>query len=73
MLMSVLSVMLRLIATGHGFSDLEAELKIHWTTISGIVIEICNAICDCLKDEYLKIPQKKEDWKRIAEETQERW
>ena len=37
------------------------------------MIEVCNAIYDCLEDEYLKIPQTKENWKRIAEKTQERW
>ena len=26
-----------------------------------------------MKEEYLKILQTKEDWKRIAEKTQERW
>ena len=35
--------------------------------------EVCNAIYDCLKEEYLKISQKKEGWKRIAVKTQERW
>ena len=68
-----LSLTLRFLATGHSFSDLEIDFKINRTTISCIVIEVCNAIYDCLKEEYLKIPQTKEDWKRIAEKTQERW
>ena len=68
-----LSLTLRFLAPGHSFSDLEKDFKIHRTTISCIVIEVCNAIYDCLKEEYLKIPQTKEDWKRIAEKTQERW
>ena len=37
------------------------------------MIEVCNTIYSCLKEEYLKILQKKEDWKPIAEKTQERW
>ena len=41
-----LSLTLRFVATGHSFSNLEA----------------CNAIYDCLKEKYLKIPQTKEDW-----------
>ena len=64
---------LRFLATGHSFNDLEADFKIHRTAICGIAIEVCNAIYDCLKDEYLKIQQTKEDWKRIAEKTQETW
>ena len=37
------------------------------------MIEVCNTIYSCLKEEYLKILQKKEDWKPIAEKTQKRW
>ena len=59
-----LSLMLRFFATGYSFSDLEADFKIRRTTI---------CIYDCLKEEYPKIPQTKEDWKGIAEKTQERW
>ena len=54
-----LSLALRFLATGHNFIDLEAEFKIHQTTISGIVVEVCNSIYDCLIGEYLKITQKK--------------
>ena len=52
-----LSLTLRFLATGHSFSDLEAGFKIHRTAVSGIVIKVCEAIYDCLKEEYLKIPQ----------------
>ena len=65
-----LSLTLRFLATGHSFIDLKADFKIHRTTISAIVIELFNAIYDCLKDEYLKIPQTKEDQKLIAQKTQ---
>ena len=37
------------------------------------MLEVCNTIYNCLKEEYLKILQTKEDWKPIAEKTQERW
>ena len=47
--------MLRFLATGHSFSYLEeVDLKIHWTAISGIVIKVCDAVYDCLKDKYLQ-------------------
>ena len=62
-----LSLALRFLATGYNFSDLEADFKIHRTTISGIVTEVCEAIYDCFKDEYLKIPKTKKDWKCTAE------
>ena len=68
-----LSVTLRFLATGHSFSDLEADFKIHRVTISGIVMETCKAIYNFLKDEYLKLPQTTEAWREIAEKTRERW
>ena len=55
-----ISLTLRFLAVGYSFNDIEADFKIHQTTISGIVIEVCNVIYNCLKDEYLK-PQTKED------------
>ena len=65
--------MLRFLATGHSFSYLEeVDLKIHWTAISGIVIKVCDAVYDCLKDKYLQNTTKA-DWKGIDEKTQERW
>ena len=68
-----LSVTLRFLATGHSFTDLEADFKIHRTTISGIVFEVCCSIFNCLKGEYLKLPSTKEEWELIAEKTKERW
>ena len=68
-----LSVTLRFLATGHSFSDLEADFKIHRVTISGIIMETCEAIYTCLKDEYLKLPQTAEAWKDISLKTQGRW
>ena len=51
-----LSLTLRLIASGHSFSDLKSDFKIHRTIIYDIVIAVRNAIYDCFKDEYLKMP-----------------
>ena len=56
---------LRFLATRHSLSDLEADFKIHQTTISGIVTEVCETIYDCFKDEYLKIPQRLESTTKI--------
>ena len=56
-----LNLTLRFLATGHIYSNVEADYKINRTKISGTVIEVCIAIYYCLKDEQLKIPQTKED------------
>ena len=68
-----LSLTLRFLATGHSYSDLEADFKIHRTTISGIISEVCQAIYDGLEDKYLKLPSTKNEWLAIAEKTKEKW
>ena len=42
------------------------------STIGGIIPEVCQAIYHCLKSEYLRLPNTKEEWKRIAQKTAER-
>ena len=68
-----LSVTLRFLATGHNFTDLEADFKISRMSISSIIMETCNAIYNSFKDEYLKLPQTAEEWKDLAKKTEERW
>ena len=46
-----LNLTLRFLATGHIYSNVEADNKINRTKISVTVIEVCIAIYYCLKDE----------------------
>ena len=68
-----LAVTLRFLATGNTYSDLAFQFRMHQSTISGIIPEVCQAIYQCLKSEYLRVPNTKEEWKVIAEKTVERW
>ena len=40
-----LAVTLRFLATGNTYSDLAYTFRIHESTISGIIPEVCHAIC----------------------------
>ncbi|KAJ4440655.1 hypothetical protein ANN_08802 [Periplaneta americana] len=37
------------------------------------VPEVCAAVYDALKDEYLKFPGTKDEWKQLAQNYQARW
>ena len=46
-----LNLMLRFLATGHIYSNVEADYKINRSKISGTVIEVCITVYYYLKDE----------------------
>ena len=49
------AVTLRYLATGETFSSLETQFRIHRTTISEIVLEVCDKVFAVLAPEYLKV------------------
>ena len=44
----------------------------HTSTIGRTIPEVCQALYQCLKSEYLRLCITKEEWKRIAKKTAER-
>ena len=49
------------------------RFRIHRTTISLFVHIVCQAIYETLKEEYLDVPNKKEQWLELANGTYEKW
>ena len=68
-----LAVTLRFLAIGNTYSDLAFQFRMHHSTISEIIPEVCRAIYQCLKPKYLRVPNTKEEWKEIADKTVESW
>ena len=68
-----LSVTLRFLATGESFESLMLQFRIHKTTISKFIPEVCSAIYNGLKDIYLKMPASELEWESIANNTAQRW
>ena len=68
-----LAVTIRFLATGNAYSDLAFTFRMHTSTIGGIIPEESQALQHCLKSEYLRLPNTKAEWKRIAQKTAERW
>ncbi|XP_066910825.1 putative nuclease HARBI1 [Clytia hemisphaerica] len=68
-----LSVTLRFLATGESQQSLSFSYRIGRTTVSNIISEVCQAIYECLKNDYLRQPETSEEWKEIANQFQEQW
>lgn len=68
-----LVVTLRFLACGEDQQTLSFSFRIAKSTISRIVSETTEAIYNCLKEEYLRIPYCKEDWLRISDDFESMW
>lgn len=49
------------------------QYRIHCTTISKFVPEVCQAIYDALKEKYFSVPRTQQEWNEIIENTYRRW
>ncbi|XP_050307686.1 uncharacterized protein LOC126744353 [Anthonomus grandis grandis] len=67
-----LALTLRFLATGRSFEDLNFSTIISPTTLSEIVMEVCNAIIELLAD-YIKIPLTGDEWEKIAKDSGAKW
>ena len=56
-----LAVTLRYLATRETFSSLMYQYRIHKSTISQFVPEVCKAIYSVLAPDYMKLPSSKEE------------
>ncbi|XP_069616939.1 uncharacterized protein [Ranitomeya imitator] len=61
-----LLVTLRFLATGESLSSLEFQLRIGISTLSGIVVDTCQALWDVLHEEFIPLPTP-EIWQENAE------
>lgn len=68
-----LALTLRYLATGESFQSLSFQFRIGRTTIGEIVMQVCTAMLNTLKETYLKTPSSEEKWREIAELFLSRW
>lgn len=67
-----LALTLRYLATGESFTSLHYQFRIGKSTVAEIIPEVCKAIYECLKTEYMRMPCL-EEWKRISSRFMELW
>lgn len=68
-----LALALRFLATGESYSSLQYQFRISVSAVSQIVPEVCQAIYDVLKQEYLHFPSSEEEWLEITNAFEEKW
>ncbi|XP_046395776.1 putative nuclease HARBI1 [Ischnura elegans] len=68
-----LSLTLRFLATGETYRSLMYATRIHHSTISKIIPEVCKSIYRNLKGKYLQVPRKCQEWENIAEKFSSLW
>ena len=69
-----LSVTLRYLATGDAQTTIAASYRMSKTSVSRIVKETTEVIwTELFKAGYLKVPSSEDEWRKIAEEFEEKW
>ena len=68
-----MAVSLRHLASGAKYTELQYGWCIPPNTISIVVREVCQAICDEYMDEVMTPPTTSEEWQAIAEAFLKRW
>nr|CAH7714623.1 unnamed protein product [Callosobruchus chinensis]CAH7726808.1 unnamed protein product [Callosobruchus chinensis] len=68
-----LIITLRYLATGDSYRSLMYLFRVPANTISLIIPEVCQAIYDVLKDEFLKMPTTEPNWDNIADDFMQKW
>lgn len=65
--------MLSYIASGESFRSLEFQFRIGKRTISNIILDVCMAIIEELRIEYLTTPNTEDAWLNISKKFLLRW
>lgn len=60
-----LAVTLRFLATGEDFNDLNYNTKLSTAFLSNCILEVCEAIYENMKDEFLKVNKKQQVYIKI--------
>ena len=68
-----LAITLRHLATGDSYMSLMYSFRVHSSTISLFVPEVCDAITELLEDEVITKPTTLDQWLEVAELFGTRW
>ena len=58
---------------GIPYSRLQYDTRIHENTLGLIIPEVCSAIYESLRDEFLKTPTTPDEWLKVAVEFERTW
>lgn len=68
-----LAFTIRFLATGYAYRDLGLNYRVSHSTMSTMVVPVCQAMLDIMGPDSLKIPTEPEEWQAVADRFQQRW
>ena len=68
-----IAMTLRHLASGEKYTSMKFDFRIHHSTMSIIVQEVCQAIVEEYKDEAVNCPTTPAEWAPIADQFERRW
>ena len=69
----ILAVTLQYLVSGSMFTDLQWGFRLAPNTISEVVREICQAIVDEFRDEFIVTPSTEDQWRAVANAFRQQW
>ena len=66
-------ILFRYLSTGDSFRTIAFSYRMHKSTVSKIISEICPAIWESLFEEYVAFPKSTDEWRNIAENFNSKW
>ncbi len=61
------------LATGDSYQSMAYAYRVHHTTVSLIVPDVCQAIVDEFKEEVFQTPTTPQEWKEVADGFWRNW
>eukprot|EP00111_Clytia_hemisphaerica_P003777 TCONS_00010849-protein len=68
-----LAITLRFLATGESYESLQYQFRVHESTISIFIPEVCDVIWKTLKGRYMSLPSNPAEWLKITKQVEDRW
>lgn len=68
-----LCVTLRFLASGQSYTELTYAFRISTSSIAEFVPEVCQALYNVLKEEYMSVPSSHSQWLRLGDEFESKW
>ncbi|ETN63564.1 hypothetical protein AND_004722 [Anopheles darlingi] len=65
-------ITLRYLATGESYSSMQEIFQVSKQLMSRMIPEVCGSLIEVLQD-YVKLPENKEEWLRVSQEYENRW
>ena len=68
-----LCVTLHFLASGQTYTRQRYAFRMSVSAITEFIPEVCQALYDVLKEEYMSVPSSRSQWLQLADEFESKW